>query len=343
MSIIIIIPVYDCPENAAALPRTFLVRRSPRTPDRLPVRVHFMSRGLVINGAPLAAHAFTALPIAAARAVAHERSGAAVEDPLARKLLLGAGGAKGEQLLHDGANVEYMSLRKTLGDELVREMYESQTVRQVVSIGAGMDSRAFRLALPGVSYFEVDSQELFDLKEPLVVDVPLGAAGCTRRIVPGFLGAEGFDLSRELRAAGHVAGKPTVWLMEGLLPYLTREQCCSLASQLGSLSAPGSALWGDSFTQTSIARGMVFHGVPFAEGCDDYDEVFQKLGGFQRSEAFDMGGVELAMEGHGRGRHGLASFASATAVGVRIDPSSRITKETCRGRGMCVMVRAFKS
>ena len=39
-----------------------------------------MSRGLVLNGAPLAAHAFTALPIAAARAVAHERSGAASFD-----------------------------------------------------------------------------------------------------------------------------------------------------------------------------------------------------------------------------------------------------------------------
>ena len=62
-----------------------------------------MSRGLgaplVLNGAPLAAHAFTALPIAAARAVAHERG--TVEDPLAKRLLLGAGGAKGKALLHE--------------------------------------------------------------------------------------------------------------------------------------------------------------------------------------------------------------------------------------------------
>ena len=133
-----------------------------------------MSRGMVLNGAPLAAHAFTALPIATARAVAHERSGATVEDPLARKLLLGAGGKRAEELLRAGANVEYMSLRKTLGDELVREMYEGgHAVRQVVSIGAGLDSRAFRLPYPNVSYFEVDSQELFDMKEPLVVDLPL--------------------------------------------------------------------------------------------------------------------------------------------------------------------------
>lgn len=288
-----------------------------------------MSRGAVLNGAPLAAHAFTALPIAAARAVAHERSGATVEDPLARKLLLGAGGAKGQQLLRDGANVEYMSLRKTLGDELVREMYGKQGARQVVSIGAGLDSRAFRLPHPHVSYFEVDSQELFDMKEPLVVDLPLGASGCTRRVVPGFLGAQGFELGRELAAAGHDSSKPTVWLMEGLLPYLTRAQCRTLAHEIGLLSAPGSALWGDSFTHSSIARGMVFHGVPFAEGLDDYDEVFGKLGGFQRSEAFDMGGVELV--------------TATTGITVRIDPSSRITKESVRGRSLCCMVRAYKT
>lgn len=300
-----------------------------------------VTRGISLNGAPLSAHAFTALPIAAARAVAHERSGAAVEDPLARKLLLGAGGEQGKQLLRDGANVEYMSLRKTLGDELVRETYDRHAARQVVSIGAGYDSRAFRLPLPDVSYFEVDSQELFDIKEPLVADLPLGAPGCARRIVPGFLGAPGFELARELRAAGHNASQPTVWLMEGLLPYLTRAQCSSLATELGSLSAPGSALWGDSFTHTSVARGMVFHGVPFASGLDDYDEVFGQLGGFQRSEAFDMGGVELDMGRAGRGRGGGGS--DGTAVSVRINPTSRITKETCRGRSMCVMVRAFKT
>ena len=124
----------------------------------------------IINGAPLAAHAFTALPIAAARAVAHERSGQVVADPLARKLLLGVGGKQGEQLLNSGANVEYMSLRKTLGDELVHSMYASQfAVRQVVSLGAGLDSRAFRLGLADTRFFEVDSQELFDMKVLLVL------------------------------------------------------------------------------------------------------------------------------------------------------------------------------
>lgn len=288
-----------------------------------------MLQAPVINGAPLSAHAFTALPIAAARAVAHDRSQAAVADPLAKKLLLGAGGAAGKQLLNSGANVEYMSLRKTLGDDLVRDMHSSPfAVRQVVSLGAGLDSRAFRLDLSDTHFFEVDSQELFDMKEPLVAHMPLTVQ--MRHVVPGFIGAPGFQLGRELQAAGHDATKPTVWLMEGLLPYLSRAQVQGLATTLGSLSAPGSALWGDSFSQASIARGMVFHGVPFSEGLDDYDAVFANLGGFQRSEAFDMGGVELQMQ-HGGGAR------------VHIDPSARITRELARGRSMCVMVRAYKT
>ena len=104
-----------------------------------------------------------------------------------------------------------------------------------------------------------------------------------------------------------------------------------MATNLGALSAAGSALWGDSFSHTSVARGMVFHGVPFSEGLDDYDEVFGQLGGFQRSEAYDMGGVELETRGHG-GR-----------PTVRIDPSARITKKSIRGRAACVMVRAYKT
>ena len=169
------------------------------------------------------------------------------------------------------------------------------------------------------------------MKEPLVADLPLGAPRCTRHAVPGFLGAPGFELGRELRSAGHDASKPTVWLMEGLLPYLTRAQCCALATELGKLSVAGSALWGDSFSHTSVARGMVFHGVPFAEGLDDYDEVFKQLSGFQRSESYDMGGVELVTRGNG-GR-----------PTVHFDPSARISKESIYGRSACVMVRAYKT
>lgn len=211
-------------------------------------------------------HAYTALPIAAARAVAHDRSGAAINDPLAMKLVAGE-----TKLVRAGANVEYMTLRKLIGDELVLEAHERGT-RQIVSIGAGMDSRAFRLGLLDATFFEVDKQGLFDVKEPLVVGVPLQCEA--RHIVVGTVGQ--MDLAASLRAVGFDSTRPAVWLMEGLFPYLTVPIMSQLAQDIGALSASGSSLWGDGFSKTSVDRGMTFHGVPFESGFDNYDELFRR-------------------------------------------------------------------
>ena len=98
-------------------------------------------------------HAYTALPIAAARAMAFMQSDdPIIRDPLAAKLVAG------ETHLMNGANVEYMSMRCLLGDELIRERHATAGVTQVVSLGVGMDSRAFRLNLLDTTFYEVDKQ-----------------------------------------------------------------------------------------------------------------------------------------------------------------------------------------
>jgi O-methyltransferase involved in polyketide biosynthesis len=61
-------------------------------------------------------------------------------------------------------------------------------LRQVVSLGAGMDSRAFRLGLADMTFFEVDKQALFEVKEPLVSGTPLQAAA--RHLVVGTIGSK---------------------------------------------------------------------------------------------------------------------------------------------------------
>ena len=212
-------------------------------------------------------HAYTALPIAAARALSSERS-AGVQDPLARKLVAGE-----DQLLRAGANVEYMTKRALIGDELVLEQH-GKGVRQVVSLGAGMDSRAFRLGLNDTVFYEVDKSGLFDVKEPLVASDPLQAAG--RRLVVGTIGV--MDLQAKLEEAGFDRSLPTTWLMEGLAPYLTVDKMEQLARDVGTLSAAGSALWLDGFSKTSVDSGMYFHGVKFESGFDDYDELWLSNG-----------------------------------------------------------------
>jgi hypothetical protein len=70
---------------------------------------------------------------------------------------------------------------------------------------------------------------------------------------------------------------------------------------------------------------MVFHGVSFVSGFDNYDELFRKAG-FQRSDTVDFSGVHL----------------DRRTKQVRIDQNYILTPATTRGRGMCLMVRAYK-
>jgi O-methyltransferase involved in polyketide biosynthesis len=57
--------------------------------------------------------------------------------------------------------VDYMTRRALIGDELVLDQHRKGT-RQVVSLGAGMDSRAFRLGLTDTIFFEVLVWPLWD-------------------------------------------------------------------------------------------------------------------------------------------------------------------------------------
>jgi methyltransferase (TIGR00027 family) len=265
------------------------------------------------------AHVFTALPIAASRAIATTKDSLLVNDPLARRFLQGH-----EHLLqYASANTEYMTMRCLLGDALVLQQYKEQGVRQVISLGAGMDSRAFRLDLPGTAFYEVDKADLFRIKEPLVQGVPLT---CQRRsTVTGTLGD--MNLTQSLEHAGFDRQQPTTWLMEGLLPYLTRPVLESVATEMGELSAPGSAMWGDSFSKTSVDRGMEFHGVPFASGADDYDVVFRQLGGFDHAFVMDFSGIWL----------------NRAERRVEMDSRYKLTPETTRARQICLMVQAHKT
>jgi len=234
---------------------------------------------------------------------------------LARKLVAGE-----DSLLHAGANVNYMTRRALIGDELVLSGHVNGT-RQVVSLGAGMDSRAFRLGLSDTTFFEVDKQALFDVKEPLVAENVLQAS--SRHLVVGTIGQ--MDLPAALRAAGHDSALSTTWLMEGLAPYLTVAIMNQLAKDVGALSAPGSSLWLDGFSQTSVEKGMYFHGVKFESGLDNYDELWLS-NGFDFAQQIDMTGVYL--DG---------------AQKIQVDPRYIVTATQTRGHNMCLMARATKS
>eukprot|EP00439_Symbiodinium_sp_Y106_P066638 s1482_g10.t2 len=122
-------------------------------------------------------HAFTARMCAASRYLESQRPDSLFVDPLAPKLA-------GPQGMAQPMGAWIMVPRTRFGDDLVRHHYtkRSKPCRQLVLLGAGMDSRAFRLRFPELRVFEVDLPILFDEKEPLLQDEPISVF--SRTVVP---------------------------------------------------------------------------------------------------------------------------------------------------------------
>ena len=111
--------------------------------------------------------------------------------------------------------------------------------RQVVLLGAGMDSRAYRLDWPpGVRLFELDTAEPLGFKESVLRN-ERAVARCERLTVPVDLRD---DWPAALAAAGHDPALPTAWIAEGLLIYLPQDDVQRLLERVGGLSAPGSRM-----------------------------------------------------------------------------------------------------
>jgi methyltransferase (TIGR00027 family) len=113
---------------------------------------------------------------------------------------------------------------------------------QVVVLGAGLDSRAYRLPVaPGTTFFELDTPDVLDFKAAVLVSHELESAAT--RVPVGIDLRE--DWASALTAEGFDTGCPTAWLAEGLLMYLTPPEADALLARITTLSAPGSALAGE--------------------------------------------------------------------------------------------------
>lgn len=189
----------------------------------------------------------TALFIAWMRQLESERPDALFRDPLAAAMLAAL---SEDPVLADVAEVirqthrsakgfpAYFAVRTRFFDDEILAGVRSG-VRQVVTLAAGVDGRTVRLDLPaGTRWFEVELPEMTEFKDALIAGSGLPLA-CERRGVAADLRE---DWSSPLRAAGFNPGQPTVWLVEGLLMYLTDAAGEALLADLTELSAPGSRL-----------------------------------------------------------------------------------------------------
>ncbi|MFG2965946.1 class I SAM-dependent methyltransferase [Streptomyces sp. NPDC048288] len=188
----------------------------------------------------------TAVGVARVRALETARENALFHDPLAKAFAAAGGLWPTSPPLPD----DEAARRRRLGvafsivirtkflDELLRQASASG-VRQVVLLGAGMDSRAFRMDWPeGTRLFEVDTAVPLDFKAS-VLRQERAVARCERITVPVDLRE---DWPGALAAAGHDPAEPTAWIAEGLLIYLPEDAVELLLARIGAQSAPGSRM-----------------------------------------------------------------------------------------------------
>jgi len=111
--------------------------------------------------------------------------------------------------------------------------------RQVVILGAGLDTRTFRMpSLAGAAVFEIDHPATQAYKRRKTAAQPFIARSLA--YVP--VNFELQSLLPELAAAGHRSDEPTVWVAEGLVMYLSEDGLRSTLSDIATSSAPGSVV-----------------------------------------------------------------------------------------------------
>ncbi|MFE6747286.1 SAM-dependent methyltransferase [Kitasatospora purpeofusca] len=190
----------------------------------------------------------TALLVAHARALEASRPDPLAVDPYAEHFVRAAPGcadwprdpaqvAPGDPVWERLAG--YFALRTRVLDTHLLNAARAGT-RQVVLLGAGLDSRAHRLPWPpGTTVWELDRPDVLAFKQHVLDNLPEAAPRAERRTVAVDLTTR---WSTVLRRSGFDPVRPTAWLAEGLFLYLPAEAELRLATTLDLLSAPGSTL-----------------------------------------------------------------------------------------------------
>lgn len=184
---------------------------------------------------------FSAQLMAAVRARETQRNDRLFEDPFAAQLAgsqaLDLLAQRDKQVMNDGVP-DLLAIRTRFFDDLL--MSAISNVRQVVILAAGMDTRAFRLTLPeGTCIYELDQPEVLAKKAQILQQI---SPNCQRKAIAVDFTKAWVHLLVE---QGYQLNLPSVWLIEGLLMYLTESQVHDLLQTIWDITVSGSCCGAD--------------------------------------------------------------------------------------------------
>jgi len=169
----------------------------------------------------------TALMVAAYRGRA-TAAGQLIDDPWAARLA-------GEDGTSYAARLDeiypWMQLWIALRTVFIDGLVLGRDPHQVVVLGAGLDTRAARLARNGRRFFEVDQPSSSAAKQQRILELDDYPAAAAAYVTCDF---ETQDFLLQLVAAGFQPEEPTLFIWEGVTPYLSEEAIRATLTRIAS-------------------------------------------------------------------------------------------------------------
>ena len=186
----------------------------------------------------------TARWTAAARARESARPDRLFDDPWAAELAGPEGFAMLESREPDGVPNPFLPIRTRFFDDVV--LLHRDRVAQLVLLGAGHDTRAVRLPLPGtITVYALDQPAVIGRTNEIVARVR-----AARDEAPNWVPVA-VDVANNsgdaLLEAGFDPLSPALWIAEGLLFHLTDTHVHAVLSTAAELSSSGSVMVADVF------------------------------------------------------------------------------------------------
>jgi methyltransferase (TIGR00027 family) len=157
-------------------------------------------------------------------------------------------------------------------------------VRQVVILGAGLDTRAVRKRAPGVTYFEIDEAATLEVKQACYAQQGFNL---NLKLIPGNYVTDG--LIGMLEKNGFDFDLPTYFIWEGNTMYLPLDRTKQILTELRSAvthfrvsfdymaESVISKTTGDSGI-TSLVESFANMGAPWLSGIRDIQSLARELG-----------------------------------------------------------------
>jgi methyltransferase (TIGR00027 family) len=170
----------------------------------------------------------TAYLVAMYRALESERPDALFQDSWARLLAGGKGQILVEMLGDKQQAANIIATRTHIIDRTIEQLVKSKQIDTIVNLGAGLDTRPYRLSLPrSLQWIEVDLPDILNYKEAQLQNHRANCQLCRIQ-----LDLANLELRRSLFSQINSTATQVLVLTEGLLSYLPEAQVSLLAADL---------------------------------------------------------------------------------------------------------------